>query len=157
MQMYTGWKVKRMKHSDIDTRIEELTAEARELERQRETLAALDVCNAQGHEVFISGIEGTFTDIHAVEIECKVCGAVAFLETTVPWTTVTTSKMPDNNEVTIDDFYETEPTEPLPEPEPVRTAPDEPKDEPQVIRDDGTMQTVDETDSTGFYRVKFGG
>ena len=66
-------------------------------------------------------------------------------------------KMPDNNEVTIADFYETEPTEPLPEPEPVRTAPVEPKDEPQVIRDDGTMQTVDETDSTGFYRVKFGG
>ena len=32
-----------MKHSDIDKRIEELTAEARELERQRETLAALDV------------------------------------------------------------------------------------------------------------------
>ena len=150
--MYTGWKVKRMKHSDIDKRIEELTAEARELERQRETLAALDVCNAQGHEVFISGIEGTFTDIRAVEMGGKVCGAGALLEMTVPWTLVT-----GNNEVVIADFYETEPTEPIPEPEPVRTAPAEPKEEPQVIRDDGTMQTVDETDSTGFYRVKFGG
>lgn len=143
-----------MKHSDIDKRIEELTAEARELERQRETLAALDVCNAQGHEVYIESIEGSFTDIHAVTIGCKVCGANALLRMTVPWKLFDG----DNNEVAnIADFYETEPTEPLPEPEPVRTAPAEPKDEPQVIRDDGTMQTVDETESTGFYRVKFGG
>jgi len=142
-----------MKHSDIDKQIEELTVKARELERQRETLAALDVCNAQGHEVCIESIEGSFTDITAIEIGCKVCNAIVFLEGACPWVLFDS----DNKEIgKITNFYETEPTEPLPEPEPVRTAPAEPKDEPQVIRDDGTMKTVDETDSTGFYRVKFG-
>ena len=143
-----------MKHSDIDKQIEELTVKARELERQREALAALDVCNAQGHEVYIKSIDGTFTGIYMVTIGCRVCGAVAPIEATTHWKLFDG----DNNEVAnIADFYETEPTEPLPEPEPVRTAPAEPKDEPHVIRDDGTMKTLDETDSTGFYRVKFGG
>tara|TARA_Y100000004_G_scaffold178188_1_gene220528 strand:- start:41 stop:487 length:447 start_codon:yes stop_codon:yes gene_type:complete len=148
-----------MKHSDIDKRIEELTAEARELERQRETLAALDVCNAQGHEVVIHDIIGTLTDVSAIGLRCRVCGARAHFCPAgdvdgEPWRLFDL----ENNEVAkVADFYETEPTEPLPEPEPVRTAPAEPKDEPQVIRDDGTMQTVDETESTGFYRVKFGG
>ena len=151
-----------MKHSDIDKQIEELTVKARELERQRETLAALDVCNAQGHEVVISNIAGTLSAIQGVILGCRVCGATATLETVpnfVPWKLLINVDEYDANQgdyTTIADFYETEPTEPLPEPEPVRTAPAEPKDEPQVIRDDGTMQTVDETDSTGFYRVKFG-
>ena len=143
-----------MKHSDIDKRIEELTAEARELERQRETLAALDVCNAQGHEVVIDDIDGTLTEVRRVTLRCRVCGASAALEMTVPWALYNPREGDYTN---VADFYETEPTEPIPEPEPVRTAPAKPKEEPQVIRDDGTMQTVDETDSTGFYRVKFGG
>ena len=142
-----------MKHSDIDKRIEELTAEARELERQRETLAALDVCNAQGHDVILTGVDGTLMDVHSITIKCKVCGAMNQLRQHKSWQLLNEASEVIAN---IADFYETEPTEPLPEPEPVRTAPAEPKDEPRVIRDDGTMQTVDETDSTGFYRVKFG-
>ena len=143
-----------MKHSDIDKRIEELTAEARELERQRETLAALDVCNAQGHDVYISHLEATFEEATILFITCKVCGCRASFTGDGPWWVADSNGDPT---VKLTEFYETEPTEPLPEPEPVRTAPAEPKDEPQIIRDDGTMQTVDETDSTGFYRVKFGG
>ena len=142
-----------MKHSDIDKRIEELTAEARELERQRETLAALDVCNAQGHDVFLTGVDGTLMDVHSITIKCKVCGAMNQLRQHKSWQLLNEASEVIAN---IADFYETEPTEPLPEPEPVRTAPAEQKDEPHVIRDDGTMKTLDETDSTGFYRVKFG-
>ena len=64
-----------MKHSDIDKQIEELTQKARELERQREALAALDVCNAQGHEVVIHNITGTLTDVSAINLRCRICGA----------------------------------------------------------------------------------
>ena len=49
-----------MKQKDIDKEIEELTQRARELEKQREALAALDICKRDGHRPKINLVEGDF-------------------------------------------------------------------------------------------------
>ena len=142
-----------MKQSDIDKRIEELTNEALALESQRETLAALDVCMKRGHECALTDVRGDEIKVNYVELTCKVCGAwCAPGSADERWL----FQQGGFEGKFVDEVYEIENTEPLPEPEPIRTETPVIEEEPDVIRDTGDVQIIDETDTKGFYRVKFG-
>lgn len=112
-----------MKQSDIDKRIAELTKEAQQLEQQRETLAALDVCMKNGHEACLIDVVGDSKSVNHVTLECQVCNAVCHPGSDVP---------DAHNWMFVDDgfagmfveqVYEVEDTAPLKVDEPYKAEP----------------------------------
>ena len=150
-----------MKQSDIDKRIIELTEEAKLLEAQRNALEALDICAQNGHTIRIAqeGIDTNFYNTEYIILECECCGALCTLAAAYGATERAVWTFPTNGPFggkTVQSVFQIESTDPLPEPEPTKTeAPSEAEEAP-VVYDSGDMQTVDETDTKGFYRVKFG-
>ena len=134
-----------MRQSEIDKRIKELTQEANELAEQRGVLKKLQRCKDQGHDPVLAEIEHDFIEIEGIVITCTRCGATA-TSTDKMWRL---SGMGFEERPTVDDVYEVEFTEPLPQPEIVKG----PEGPPPP---DSPVDTTGK-DTKGFYRVNIGG
>jgi hypothetical protein len=134
-----------MRQSEIDKRIKELTQEANELAEQRGALKKLQRCKDQGHDPVLAEIEHDFIEMEGIVITCTRCGATA-TSTDKMWRL---SGMGFEEGPTVDDVYEIEFTEPLPQPAIVREAESTPPP-------DSPVDTGDK-DTKGFYRVTLGG
>ena len=134
-----------MKQRDIDKEIEELTQRARELEKQREALAALDICKRDGHRPTITQVEGDFYRVTNLVLTCNVCGALSTIDA---WYL-------SCFDMNIEDIYEVEDHEPITPPEPF-TQEQPSADSPSVIVpvSDKGYRIVNEEDEGGFRRAK---
>ena len=148
-----------MKQTDIDKRIKELTEEARALEEQREVLAALDVCHKDGHNAILQEVQSEFGQAEGAFLQCRVCTAVAIIaldhlkypNSDGEWTFGRGSLRGTK----VTDIYEVENTEPVESADPFHS---EPEATDSNIKEDTplSMNVEDETDTKGFYRVRFG-